>query len=37
LERALAISEKVFGPEHPRTALSLNSLGLLLEGQSDLE
>jgi Tetratricopeptide repeat len=32
-ERALAISEKVLGPEHPFTAASLNNLALLLKDQ----
>jgi tetratricopeptide (TPR) repeat protein len=35
-ERALAINEKVFGPEHSETAASLNNLGLLLWAQGDL-
>jgi tetratricopeptide (TPR) repeat protein len=35
-ERALAINEKALGPEHPRTARSLNNLGALLQDQSDL-
>jgi tetratricopeptide (TPR) repeat protein len=35
-ERALAIREKVLGPEHPDTAMSLNNLGLLLQDQGDL-
>jgi len=34
-ERALAISEQVFGPEHPRTAASLNNLGSLAQLQGD--
>ncbi len=29
-KRALAIKEKVLGPEHPEVATSLNNLGLLL-------
>jgi hypothetical protein len=29
LQRALAIAEKVSGPEHPDTATSLNNLALL--------
>jgi tetratricopeptide (TPR) repeat protein len=36
VERALAISEKVLGPEHPDTAQSLNNLALLLQAQGDL-
>jgi tetratricopeptide (TPR) repeat protein len=35
-ERALAIREKVFGPEHLNIAKSLNGLGLLLWDQRDL-
>jgi tetratricopeptide (TPR) repeat protein len=35
-ERALAIREKVRGPDHPDTASSLNHLGLLLKDQGDL-
>jgi tetratricopeptide (TPR) repeat protein len=35
-ERALAIREKVLGPEHPDTAASLNNLGVLLQDQGDL-
>jgi tetratricopeptide (TPR) repeat protein len=35
-ERALAINEKMLGPEHPRTATSLNSLAGLLRDQGDL-
>jgi tetratricopeptide (TPR) repeat protein len=35
-ERALAIREKVLGPEHPETASSLNNLALLLQAQGDL-
>ena len=35
-ERALAISEKALGPEHPTTAASLNNLGNLLRYQGDL-
>jgi len=34
--RALAIREKALGPDHPDTALSLNSLGYLLRAQGDL-
>ncbi len=36
-ERALAIKEKVLGPEHPQTALALNNLAHLLQDQGDLE
>ncbi len=35
-ERALAIREKVLGPEHPSIAKSLNSLAFLLRDQGDL-
>ena len=34
-ERALAIGEKVLGPEHPNTANSLNNLAGLLAAQGD--
>jgi tetratricopeptide (TPR) repeat protein len=34
LQRALAIQEKVLGPDHPDTARALIRLGLLLNGQS---
>ena len=34
-ERALAIREKVLGPEHPDTAVSLSNLALILEEQGD--
>jgi hypothetical protein len=30
LERALAICEKVLGPDHPNTAQCLSNLGVLL-------
>jgi hypothetical protein len=33
---ALAIREKVLGPEHPGTAESLNDLGVLLKAQGEL-
>jgi Flp pilus assembly protein TadD len=36
LERALAIREKVLGPENPDTATSLNNLAFLLHAQGDL-
>jgi tetratricopeptide (TPR) repeat protein len=36
LERALAIREKVLGPEHTDTAISLNNLASLLREQGDL-
>jgi hypothetical protein len=35
-ERALAIKEKVLGPEHPSTATILNNLALLVQDQGDL-
>ena len=35
-ERALAIREKLLGPEHPDTATSLNNLAALLQEQGDL-
>ena len=35
-ERALAIREKVLGPDHPDTAASLNNLACLLQDQGDL-
>jgi tetratricopeptide (TPR) repeat protein len=35
-ERALVIHEKLFGPEHPETATSLNNLGALLLAQGHL-
>jgi tetratricopeptide (TPR) repeat protein len=35
-ERALAINEKMLGPDHPDTALSLNNLALLLQDQDEL-
>src|SRR5215210_88011 len=37
LERALGIYEKMLGPEHPDTALSLNNLAGLLQAQGDYE
>jgi hypothetical protein len=36
LERALAIREKVLGPEHPDTAGSLSNLAALLRSQGDV-
>jgi tetratricopeptide (TPR) repeat protein len=36
LERALAICEKAFGPEHETTARALNNLALMLQNQGDL-
>jgi tetratricopeptide (TPR) repeat protein len=36
LRDALAIREKVLGPEHPNTATSLNEIAVLLQAQGDL-
>jgi tetratricopeptide (TPR) repeat protein len=36
-ERALAIREKVLGPDHPNTAQSLNNLAALLQYQGDYQ
>lgn len=36
-DRALAIYEKRFGPEHPATATSLNHMGRLLATQGDYD
>ena len=36
LERALAIWERVFGPDHPHVAISLNNLASLLTDQGEL-
>lgn len=35
-QRALAIRERVLGPDHPSTAVSLNNIGDLLRSQADL-
>jgi tetratricopeptide (TPR) repeat protein len=35
-QRALAINEEIFGPDHPSTATALSNLGLLLRDQGDL-
>jgi len=35
-ERALAIRERVLGPDHPATARSLNNLGYLLQAMGEL-
>ncbi len=35
-ERALAIRERVLGPEHPQTASAVNNLATLLQTQGDL-
>jgi len=34
-ERAVAITEKLLGPEHPETARSMRNLGLTLQGRAD--
>src|SRR5262249_51832491 len=34
--RALAIDEKVYGPEHPTVAIRASNLGLILQDQGDL-
>jgi len=36
-EQALGIDEKVFGPDHPNTAASLNNLAILLEDLGDFQ
>ena len=36
-EKALAIDEKVYGPEHPSVARDANNIGLILKAQGDLE
>jgi tetratricopeptide (TPR) repeat protein len=36
-ERALAIRERILGPDHPDTATSLNDLGFVLKEQGDFE
>jgi tetratricopeptide (TPR) repeat protein len=36
LERALAIDEKVYGPEHPQVAASVNNLGMVLKELGEL-
>ena len=35
-ERALAIGEKVYGPEHPTVAIWINNIGTILKDQGDL-
>ncbi len=37
LERALSINEAAYGPNHPKVAIRLNNLGLLLKHLGDLE
>ena len=36
-ERALAIDEKVYGPEHPTAAICADNIGQILKAQGDLE
>ncbi len=36
-ERALAIDENTFGPQHPEVAIDVNNLSLVLKDQGDLE
>ena len=36
-ERALAIDEKVYGPEHPAVATNANNIGQILKDQGDLK
>ena len=36
LKRALAITEKVYGPDHPEVAIRANNIGLILKHQGDL-
>jgi tetratricopeptide (TPR) repeat protein len=36
-ERALAIWERVLGPDHPQTAQGLNNLALLLKDQGEVD
>ena len=35
-ERALAIDEKSFGPDHPNVATDVNNLGMVLQDLGDL-
>jgi tetratricopeptide (TPR) repeat protein len=37
LERALAIDEAAFGPEHPKVAIRVNNLGRVLQDLGDLD
>jgi tetratricopeptide (TPR) repeat protein len=37
MARALAIDEKVYGPDHPNVAIRANNLGQILKAQGDLE
>ena len=34
--RALAIDEKVYGPDHPEVATDANNIGTILQDQGDL-
>jgi len=36
LKRALAIAEKVYGPDHPTVAILANNIGTILQAQGDL-
>jgi len=36
LERALGIDERVYGPDHPKVATSVNNLGSVLQDLGDL-
>jgi tetratricopeptide (TPR) repeat protein len=36
-ERALAIGEKIYGPDHPNVAIRVNNLGLVLKDLGDLQ
>ena len=35
-ERALAIDEAAFGPDHPNVAIRVNNLGMVLQDMGDL-
>ena len=37
VQRALAIDEKVFGPDHPNVARDVNNLGMVLQALGDLD
>ena len=37
LQRALAIDEKAFGPDHPDVAIDVNNLSLVLKDLGDLD
>ena len=36
-QRALAIDEKAFGPDHPNVAIRVNNLGMVLKDLGDLD